>query len=84
MLVPDVSVPMPHGEMRAYLATPPTAGRVPGVVVLHDVGGMTQDHRNQADWLAEAGFLAVAIDLYHRGGILVCLRAVIRDLIARG
>jgi carboxymethylenebutenolidase len=53
------------------------------VVVIHDVLGMTQDHRNQANWLAEAGFLALAIDLYYRGGVLLCLRSVIRDLMAR-
>jgi carboxymethylenebutenolidase len=81
--MPNVLIPTQRGEMPAYLAAPPSSGRVPGVVVLHDVRGMSQDHRNQADWLAEAGFLAVALDLYHRGGIVLCLRAVIRDLIAR-
>ncbi len=69
--------------MPAYLAAPPPTGRVPGVIVLHDAGGMSQDHRNQADWLAEAGFLAVALNLYHRGGLVLCIRTVIRDAIAR-
>jgi carboxymethylenebutenolidase len=53
------------------------------VVVLHDIFGMSQDHRNQAKWLAEAGFLAVSPDLYYKGGRLVCIRAVIRDMMAR-
>lgn len=79
----EISIPTPRGRMPAYLATPSSDGRVPGVVVLHDVGGMSQDHRDQADWLAEAGFLAVAVDLYHRGGLLLCLRAIIRDAITR-
>ena len=81
--MPDVLIPTQRGEMPAYLAAPPSCVRVPGVVVLHDVGGMSEDHRNQADWLAEAGFLAVALDLYYRGGLILCLRSVIRDLIAR-
>jgi carboxymethylenebutenolidase len=44
---------------------------------------MSQDHRDQADWLAEAGFLALAIDLYYLGGILRCMRSIMRDLTAR-
>ncbi len=69
--------------MPAWLAVPASTIPVPGVVVLHDVLGMSQDHRNQANWLAEAGFLAVSPDLYYKGGRLVCIRQVIRDMIAR-
>ena len=79
----DVLIPTPRGQMPAYLAVPPDPEPVPGVVVLHDVFGMSQDHRNQAKWLAEAGFLAVSPDLYYMGGRLVCLRSVFRDLMAR-
>lgn len=79
----DVFIPTVSGEMPAYLAAPLCADRAPGVVVLHDVGGMSQDLRNQADWLAAAGFLAIAPDLYHRGGFGFCIRTVIRDLMAR-
>ena len=70
-------------EMLAYQATPSATGSVPGVIVIHDAGGMTQDSRNQADWLAEAGFLAVALNLYHRGGLTFCIRTIIHDLIVR-
>lgn len=76
-----VLIPTSRGELPAYVAAPPSAGRVPGVVVLHDAAGMSQDLRNQADWLAAAGFLAVAPDLYHPG-LAFCIRTVIRDLIA--
>jgi carboxymethylenebutenolidase len=67
--------------MPGYLAAPASTGRVPGVVVLHDAAGMSQDLRNQADWLAAEGFLAVAPDLYHPGKVS-CIRTIIRDLIA--
>ena len=69
--------------MPAYLAAPASAGRVPGVVVLHDAAGMSQDLRNQADWLAEAGFLAVAPALFHPGGFIFCFRTLIHDLLVR-
>lgn len=81
--MPNVVVPTPRGQMPAWLAIPSNTSPAPGVVVIHDVLGMSRDHRNQADWLAEAGFLALAIDLYYRGGLLLCLRSVIRDLTER-
>ena len=81
--MPNVLIPTPRGQMPAWLAVPSTTAPAPGVVVLHDVLGMSQDHRNQANWLAEAGFLAIAPDLYYKGGRLLCLRQIIRDFIAR-
>jgi len=79
----DVSITTQRGQMPCYLAEPPGAKPHPGVIVLHDVGGMSQDHRNQADWLAQDGFLSLAVDLYYLGGFLRCIRAVARDLVAR-
>jgi carboxymethylenebutenolidase len=46
-----------------YLATPET-GTGPGVVVLHAWWGLTEPFRQVCDRLAEAGFVALAPDLY--------------------
>ena len=81
--MPNLLVSTPRGQMPCYLAEPAEPGIHPGVIVLHDVGGMSEDHRNQARWLADVGFLSLAIDLYYLGGFLRCIRAVARDLMAR-
>lgn len=78
----NVLVPVPRGSMPAWLALPSNPCPAPAVVVLHDILGMSRDHRNQANWLAEAGFMALSVNLYFRGGPLVCLRSVMRDLMA--
>ena len=46
-----------------YLATP-GAGTGPGVVVLHEWWGLTEPVRQACDRLAEAGYVALAPDLY--------------------
>jgi len=78
--VADVTFPAPQGELRGYLARPAGPGPWPGVIVIHDIFGLTSDLRHQCDWLAGAGYLALGPDLYSWGRKRVCLRSTIRDL----
>ena len=50
-------------SVSGYLATP-ASGAGPGVVVLHAWWGLTEPFRQVCDRLAQAGFVALAPDLY--------------------
>jgi carboxymethylenebutenolidase len=68
-----------EGELKAHLAVPPVGeGPWPGVIVLHEAFGLNDDIRTQADRLAAAGYVAVALDLYSRGGARRCIKGVFR------
>jgi carboxymethylenebutenolidase len=52
----------------------------PGVVVVHDLFGMTPDLRRQADRLAASGYLALAPDLWHGKAFPRCIRSAFRQI----
>jgi len=78
----NVEIPAQRGALRGYLARPAGVGPWPGVVVIHDAVGMTPDLRAQAKWLAGAGYLALAPDLYSWDGKFRCVVATMRDAVA--
>jgi carboxymethylenebutenolidase len=83
--VPATTVPGGSSApvLNAYLALPPVgSGPWPGVVVLHEAFGLTDDIRQLTDRVATAGYVAVAPDLYSNGGVLRCLKSVFGVLAA--
>jgi carboxymethylenebutenolidase len=83
----DIKVQVPDGTVDAYLASPHPAvsgdGPYPGVVVIHDAFGLSDDTRNITDRVATAGYLALAPDLYSRGGVFRCVKSVFKAMFAR-
>ena len=59
-----ISFPVGESTAPGYLAVP-QRGEGPGVLVLHEWWGLTEPFQQACDRLAEAGFVALAPDLYH-------------------
>ncbi|GBD27340.1 Carboxymethylenebutenolidase [bacterium HR30] len=58
-----------EGEpLRGYASWPPKHDRMPAVVVVHDVHGLSDHYRDIARRLAREGFFAFVVDLYSREG----------------
>lgn len=80
--MPDLSYPVAGGTGTGYLAVPDAAGAAGGgpwrgVVVIHEVFGLTDGIRRHADRLAAAGYLAFAPDLFGGRSWLRCVRSAI-------
>ena len=59
-----VSFPNGTGTVSGFLATPEKAGHYPALVVVHEWWGLTDWVKEQAQKLAEQGYIALAPDLY--------------------
>jgi dienelactone hydrolase len=75
------------GLRPAYLAEPvPVSDRPgpwPGVIVVHDAFGLGDDIREQADWLAASGYVALAPDLYNGKSMVRCIKSIATQLMAQ-
>ena len=70
---PLTAVGEPHGEwvyiakgadsIRAYVAYPERKTKAPGIIVIHEIFGLTAWEPTVADRLARAGFVAIVPDL---------------------
>ena len=63
-----------------YAKPPVGDGPWPGVVVLHEAFGLTDDIREHTGRLAAAGYLAVAPDLFRGRGMRRCIVATFKAL----
>lgn len=54
----------PEGKYTGYLVRPSGNGPFPGMVVIHEWWGLNGWIKSQADRLAQAGYVALAIDLF--------------------
>ncbi len=64
----EVTFAGPAGSLFGYLATPTVAGDRPGILVIHEIFGLTDHIRDVARRLAKVGYVALSVDLASRAG----------------
>lgn len=69
-------------RLHAHLVRPSGEGPWPGVVMLHEAFGVNDVFLRQAERLAEAGYLALALDLFSDGGARRCLVRSFRAMLS--
>src|SRR5437016_11701283 len=63
-----VEVPTADGKVPAFLARPKDGTRAPGVLVIQEAFGLNDHNKDVARRIAGEGYVALAPDLYWRGG----------------
>ncbi len=81
--VTTVEVATATGPIPATLAVPSGQGVWPGVVVVHDGFGLSDDIVRNAQRFADHGYLSIAPDLFSRGRYVRCVRTVLRSMAER-
>jgi carboxymethylenebutenolidase len=63
-----VRIETPGGVMPAYLARPAGSETLPAILVIQEAFGLNEHIEDVARRIAAAGYVALAPDMYHRGG----------------
>jgi carboxymethylenebutenolidase len=58
-----VTTPSGNRTLKAFVTYPEVRGKVPVVIVLHEVFGLTDSTRNTADEIAAMGYITIAADM---------------------
>jgi carboxymethylenebutenolidase len=69
--------------MGAYLAIPEGSSPSPGVVIIHEIGGLDAHTRGVADRFAHEGYAALAVDLFSTGSRPICMLRIFHGILIR-
>src|SRR5436309_405261 len=69
----------PSGKpLDGYLAMPPGDGPFPAVIVIHEIFGLNENIRDITRRFANAGYIALGVDLYSHGTLRpLCIAQVL-------
>ena len=78
----EIRFPCDDGfSMRGILTLPAEPGPRPGLLLIYEVFGLNDEMKRVAREFAEAGYVVLIPDLFHRGPQLLCVAGAIRSII---
>ena len=80
MLTRELTFPSGTHTLPAFYACPEGDGPFPAVVVIHEIFGLNDHIRNVATRFAEAGYAALAVDLYGHGNRALCMARLMNGM----
>lgn len=69
----DVTFPSGTMQLSGVLARPDGEGPFPAVVIIHEIFGLNENMRDIARRFAEAGYVALAVDLFAGRNRVICM-----------
>jgi carboxymethylenebutenolidase len=81
-----VSVPLtnsPRNAIDGYLAIPDHGGPFPGVVVIHEIFGLSDNIRDISRRFAREGYAALAVDLFSQASRVVCMMRIMNGMLLK-
>ena len=84
--MPLITIERPPGTsppLRAYLALPQGSPPSPGVVVIHEIGGLDEHTRGVAERFAREGYAALAVDLFSTASRPMCMLRIFHGILIR-
>jgi carboxymethylenebutenolidase len=64
----DITIDVDGGQMDAYLAEPAEGDHLPGIIIVHDIFGVSDHTRDVANRYAAQGYIVLAPNLFWRIG----------------
>ena len=69
--------------MQGYLTFPDGPGPYPGIVVIHEIFGLTDNIRNISRRFASEGYAALAVDLFSNRGRVLCMMTILYGMMLK-
>lgn len=76
-----INIPNGTPNLSGYFAYPPTEGKLPGVVVIHEAYGLNDNIKDITRRFAEAGYAVLAVDLFAGRNQMVCMTRFITNML---